>query len=84
MNNWFYEKFLILNPGKSHYMCLGKIIDDNEVLNFNDLTIKSSTAVEILGIKIDNNLNFTNHIKSICRKAGQNIIALLRILLTSI
>ena len=65
-------------------MCLGKIIDDNEVLNFNDLTIKSSTAVEILGIKIDNNLNFTNHIKSICRKAGQNIIALLRILLTSI
>ena len=84
MNNWFYENFLILNPGKSHYMCLGKIIDDNEVLNLNDLTIKSSTAVEILGIKIDNNLNFTNHIKSICRKAGQNIIALLRILLTSI
>ena len=84
MNNWFYENFLILNPGKSHYMCLGKIIDDNEVLNFNDLTIKSSTAVEILDIKIDNNLNFTNHIKSICRKAGQNIIALLRILLTSI
>ena len=84
MNNWFYEIFLILNPGKSHYMCLGKIIDDNEVLNLNDLTIKSSTAVEILGIKIDNNLNFTNHIKSICRKAGQNIIALPRILLTSI
>ena len=41
---------MILNPGKSHYMCLGKNLDDNEVLNFNDLTIKSSKGVEILGI----------------------------------
>ena len=50
VNNWFYENFMILNPGKSHYMCLGKNLDDNEVLNFNDLTIKSSKGVEILGI----------------------------------
>ena len=33
----------------------------------------------MLGMKIDNNLNFNNHIKSICRKAGQKLIALLRI-----
>ena len=43
------------------------------MLNFNNLTIKSSKEVEILGIKIDNNLNFNNHIKSICRKAGQKL-----------
>ena len=49
------------------------------MLNFNNLTIKSSKEVEILGIKIDNNLNFNNHIKSICRKAGQKLSALLRI-----
>ena len=60
-------------------MCLGKNLDDNEVLNFNELTVKSSKEVEILGIKIDNNLNFNNHIKSICRKAGQKLSALLRI-----
>ena len=41
--------------------------------------IKSSKEVEILGIKIDKNLNFNNHIKSICRKAGQKLSALLRI-----
>ena len=61
VNNWFYENFMILNPEKSHYMCLGKNLDDNEVLNFNK------------------NLNFNNHIKSICRKAGQKLSALLRI-----
>ena len=60
-------------------MCLGKNLDDNEVLNFNNLIIKSSKEVEISGIKIDNNLNFNNHIKSICRKAGQKLSALLRI-----
>ena len=68
VNNWFYENFMILNRGKSHYMCLGKNLDNNEVLNFNNLTKKSSKEVEILGIKTDSNLNFNNRIKSICRK----------------
>ena len=56
---------MVLNPGKSHYICLGKNLDNNEVLNFSDLTIKRSKEVGILGIKIDNNLNFNNHIKLI-------------------
>ena len=60
-------------------MCLGKNLDDNEMLNLNNLTIKNSKEREILGIKIDNSLNFNNHIKSICRKAGQKLSALLRI-----
>ena len=64
---------MVLNPGKSHYMCLGKNLDDDEVLNFNNLTVKSSKEVEIFGVKIDNNLNFNNHIKSIYRKAGQKL-----------
>ena len=49
------------------------------MLNFNNLAIKSSEEVEILGIKIDNNLNFNNHINLISRKAGQKLSALLRI-----
>ena len=60
-------------------MCLGKNLDENEVLNFNKLVIKSIEEVEILGIKVDNNLNFNNHIKSICWKAGQKLSSLLRI-----
>ena len=71
VNNWFHKNFIILNSGKSHYTCLGKNLNNNKVLNINNLTIKKSREVEILGIKIDNDLNFNNHIKSICRKAGQ-------------
>ena len=49
------------------------------MLNFIKVTIKSSKEVEILGIMIENNLNFKNHIKYICRKAGQTLTTLLRI-----
>ena len=59
VNNWFYENFMVGNPAKSYYMSLGKNVDHNEVLNFNDLTIKNSKEVEILSIKLDNNLNLT-------------------------
>ena len=72
------KTFLILNPEKV-IMCLGKNLHDNEVLNFNNLIIKSSKEVEILGIKIDKNLNFSSLVKSTCMKACQKLSALLRI-----
>ena len=67
------------NPGKSHYVCLRKNLEDDEMLNFTKLSLKNSKEVEILGIKIDNNLNVNNHIKSISGKAGQKSSAILRI-----
>ena len=61
---------MVLNPEKSHFICIGKEIDDAETLNLNDLTIKNSKEVEILRITLDRNMNFHTHIKNICRKAG--------------
>ena len=43
------------------------------LIPFNNLTIKNSKEVKILGMKRDNSLNYNNHIKSICRKAGQKL-----------
>ena len=60
-------------------MCLGKNLDDNGVIKFNNLTIESSKDVEIWSIKIEKNLHFNNHKKLICRKASQKLSALLRI-----
>ena len=79
VNNCFYENLMVHNPGKSLYMCLGKNVDENEVFNFNELARKSNKGVKILGIKMDNKINYNNHLKSICRKAGQTLSALLRI-----
>ena len=72
VNHWFYGNFMVLNPGKSHYICLGKNVDDNEVFNCNGLTIKSSKEARILGMKIDNNLNVNNRIKSVVGKQVKN------------
>ena len=77
INNWFYENFMVLNPEKSHFMCIGQKIDDAETLNFDNFAIQNCKKVEILGITLDRNMNFHTHIKNICRKASQKLSALL-------
>ena len=65
INNWFYENFMVLNLEKSDFMCIGQKTDDAETLKFNNLTIKNSKEVEILGITLERNMNFHTHIKYI-------------------
>ena len=65
---------------KSHFMCIDKEIDHAETISFNDLAIKNSKEVEILGITLARNMNFHTHIKNTCRKAGQKLSTLLRII----
>ena len=74
---WFFENYMILNPGKCYFICIDKNVSDSELLNLNDLNLKNCKEVEILGITIDRNLNFKG--PNICRRAGQKLSALLRI-----
>ena len=50
-----------------------------KTLIFNDLALKNSKEVGILGIILNRSIGFNTHIKNICRKAGQKLSALLRI-----
>ena len=79
VENWFFENYMILNPGKCYFMCICKNVSNSVLLNLNDLNLKNCREVEVLGITIDRNLNFKGHIKNICRNAGQKLSALLRI-----
>ena len=79
VEDWFFENYMILNPGKCYFMCIGKNVSDSELLNLNDLNLKNCKEVEVLVITIDRNLNFKGHIKNICKKAGQRLKALLKI-----
>ena len=78
VEDWFFKNYMILNPGKCCFMCIGKNVSDSELLKLN-LNLKNCKEFEVLGITIDRNLNFKGHIKNICRKAGQKLSALLRI-----
>ena len=70
---------MILSPGKCHFMSIGKDTHDEDVFYYDNLTLKNSNEEEILGVTIDRKLTFHQHIKKMCRKAGQKLSALLRL-----
>ena len=79
VNNWFHENFMILNPGKCHFISIGKDTRDEDVFHYDNLTLKNSNKEEISGVIIDRKLTFHQDIKKMCRKAGQKLSALLRL-----
>ena len=70
LSEWFHENCMILNPEKCHYMSLGKD-SEGDLLRFCGEVLEASQIETVLGIQIDNKLNFENHIKSLCSKAFQ-------------
>ena len=69
---------MILNPEKCHYMCFGKD-SASDLLRVSGEDLVASELETVLGIQIDNKLNFENQIKSLCNKVSQKLGALQRI-----
>ena len=74
-SEWFYENYIVLNQNKCHFLTLGfnKLFPD---FSFENTIIKNVTEEKILGIVIENNLNFKSRMKKICEKADQKLSAL--------
>ena len=76
---WFNANFMKANAEKFQLMFLNRFEKDvNETLNLNNCQIESSKSINILGIEIDDKLNFNNQIDNLCCKAGKQINALKR------
>ena len=54
----------------SKYLFFQRTFKVSFKISFDEKTIKSSDAVELLGITLDKNINFKRHIQNICRKAN--------------
>ena len=69
---------MLLNSKKCHFMTLG---NGNNLCNFpcDDIIIKNSLSEKILGLTIDNNLDFSDDISNICKTANQKLNALFRV-----
>ena len=77
---WFKQNQMIVNPDKFEAMVLGRHKQKEKInLNINEAEIKGQNSVTLLGVEIDNELNFNNHISNICKKAGNKINAISRI-----
>ena len=75
---WFENNGLKANSGKSHLILSSKNIDISAEIN--GKRINNENDVYLLGITIDNDLNFTKHVSNLCKKASQKVHALSRCL----
>ena len=71
VTNWFCEIFMVSNSKRCHFMCVGRDVE-NETSTFKNVCCKNSKEETILGITIDNKLNFGSHIRNMCKKSGSN------------
>ena len=69
---------MVLNPKKCHFMTPG---NGNNLCNFSCdyIIIKNSLSEKILGLTIDNNLDFRDYISNICKTANQKLNAFFRV-----
>ena len=73
---WFENNHLKANPGKSHLLLSSK---SSIEMFIDDQKIQSSTSETLLGVTIDSELNFEEHLSSICNRVSKKLIALARI-----
>ena len=78
LDKLFFNKFFVLNSDKCHFMTLGT---PNTLPNFKckNITIKNSVSEKLLGVIINNKLDFTEHLNTVCKKANLKLHALNRI-----
>ena len=74
--NWFRQNGLIANSSKSHFLTSPY---ERRTLKIHDSIITSSSSEELLGILIDSELTFHDHITRLCSKANQKLSALARV-----
>ena len=74
--NWFKNNRLKNNADKCHVL-----VSKNKSIgvNIGNYTIDNSECEKLLGVKIDVNLNFSDHISDLCKKASRKISALARV-----
>ena len=73
---WFHNNNLISNAEKSNLIASSK---ENLEIQVSSCSIRNEDIVKLLGIHINNNLNFDYHINQICKKTSKKLHALTRI-----
>ena len=76
---WIDQNGMVANPAKFRIMFLGKKVDTKFHLNVNGKIVLEDEQVRLMGVTIDNNLNFNSHIKENCGKVHQKTSALSRL-----
>ena len=79
--SWFQSNKMIVNPGKFQSIIIDKKKQNHtaEYISIDQKNIKTLSSVKLLGVHIDDKLNFNQHITKICRPAANQLHALIRL-----
>ena len=78
--NWFQDNFMILNADKCHLLAsVPKNAVEQLYVAVGEQVIWESPQEKLLGLDIDKNMNFHNHVMGICKKASAKLSALIRL-----
>ena len=75
---WFRDNYLTLNADKCHLLVSG-FKYEAMYASVGDALLWEENSVKLLGLFIDSELSFNNHVKIICKKASQKFTATLRL-----
>ena len=61
LKKWFYDRYVVSNPGKCCYMSFGSNPDKSDLILEDSMKIPSADKYVILGVTID-------HLRNFCKK----------------
>lgn len=76
LNQWFKDNNLQLNVAKTQMITFSYLPQDETILTYDRLNIKSSNTVKFLGINLDCRLDWKFHIDSLAQNMAQYCYAL--------
>ena len=84
MINWFNDNGMKANASKFQYLTVfSNNISPNEYQNLelhvDNSVIKCANSIKLLSLIVDNRLNFTKYVDSVCKKAGRQVNILKRL-----
>ena len=74
---WFKDNYLQMNPDKCNLLITNQ--DKGTSITIDNEVIECSKSVKLLGITIDNELDFREHVTKLCKKVNSKLHALTRI-----
>ena len=79
--SWFQFNKIMFSPGKFQGIIIDKKKQNHtaKYISIDQKNIKTSSSVKLLGVHIDDELNFNLHITKVCRSAANQLHALIRL-----
>lgn len=69
--NWSFDSYMIINPDRCKYMCMGKNSNVNDTLSLNEFNWKNTDEEIIQGTTNGQKLTFNIDIKNSSKRTGQ-------------